>query len=65
MQSLAYSVKEVNAVAGCTLFVVAAICNLNSLSLTQEVWQHAFVNYDVLFYASRPEQGIVMMQLHC
>lgn len=65
VESTAYTIKELNAVAGCHLFTAAALCDPHSLSLVREVWTKAFVNTDILFAAAHNQenrrQGTVCM----
>ena len=52
MESATYTIKEVNAVAGCQVYTAAAMCDPRLLSVVQEVWGKAFSNTDVLFAAN-------------
>lgn len=52
MESVGYTTKEINAVAGCQIYTVAAMCDPCLLSVVQEVWSKAFINTEVLFAAN-------------
>ncbi len=51
IESLAYTIKEINAVAGCSTYTVGALSCPASFQVIQEVWTKVFVNADVLFAA--------------
>ena len=55
---MAYTIKEINAVVGCTTFTTAAICSPLSLQLVQEVWAKAFCNFNLLFAACK--EGVLL-----
>ena len=51
VESLAYTIKEINAVTGCGLYTVAGLCCPALLPTVQEVWSKVYVNSDILFAA--------------
>ena len=59
---MAYTIKEINAVVGCTTFTAAAICSPSSLQLVQ-VWAKAFCNFDLLFAACKGVLSYLVSQL--
>ena len=70
MESVCYTIEEVNAVAGCQVYTAAAMCDPCLLSVVQAVWSKAFVNRDVLFAAikerfHRPGKAWVTSVLKC
>lgn len=61
MESLAYTVKEVNAFLGCHLYVVAAMSDVDDYQQVQQIWQRAFGHSEVLFVAnSSVKRGIFL-----
>ena len=54
---MAYTVKEVNSVAGCSVFTVAALCSHATCHSVQDIWTKAFVNTDVMFVATKPSHN--------
>lgn len=52
MESLAYTSKEINTVAGMYTYVSIGICSPKDLHTVEEIWSTLFRNIDVLFYAS-------------
>lgn len=59
MESLAYTIKEINAVTGLGLYTASVVCFPKTLPLVQEVWTKAFVNTVNLYVAnaSLPRQS--------
>ena len=54
-----YTIKEINAVAGCHTFGTAAICDPCLFYQVHDVWSKAFINTEVLFSANKcSKQGI-------
>ena len=51
---MAYTLKEVNSVAGCNTFTVAALCSYSSAHCVRDIWMKAFVNTDLMFIATKP-----------
>ena len=44
VESLAYTIKEINAVTGLGLYTASVVCFPKTVPLVQEVWTKAFVN---------------------
>ena len=51
---MAYTVKEINSVAWCNVFTVAAMCLHALCHCVRDIWKKAFVNTDVMFVATKP-----------
>ena len=59
MESLAYTVKEVNSTIGLETFNIAVICETLDLPLVKEVLSRAFDNISILFMGDQtcPKKG--------
>ena len=58
MESLAYTIKEVNAFFGCHTYVVPAISEVSGYPQAHQIWQKAFGHSEVMFVAnSRVKKG--------
>ena len=53
MESVGYTIKEINAVADCQVYTVAAMCDPCLLSVVQEVWSKAIIKTNVPFTANK------------
>ena len=51
VESTAYTLKEINTVAACSVFSTAVLCPPEVFSMVHEVWSRAFINTDQLFFA--------------
>ena len=52
IESLAYTSKKINTVAGLHTYVSIGICSPRDLHVVEAIWNALFKNVDLLFYAS-------------
>ena len=57
VESILYTTKEVNSVAGCCVYTSACICCIDLLPEIRKVCQKAFVNTEVLFWCDDTVKG--------
>lgn len=50
IESTLYNIKEINSVAGCSLYTVACLCTVDQLTLVKETSQRVFINTETLFW---------------
>ncbi len=67
MGSIAYTLKEVNAIAGCNVFTVAGICSPSQVPMVRDVWTKAFNLTDVLYCGDETitTRGMLNSQYNC
>ena len=51
IESLSYTVKEINTVVGLHTYTVVAFCEPESFVMVKEIWEGVFTSVDVLFFA--------------
>lgn len=51
IESISYTVKEINTVAGLHTYTVVAFCEPESFVIVKEIWGSVFTGVDVLFFA--------------
>ena len=49
MNSVTFTIKEINSVSNCPVFTSVAICSPSQLPMVHELWKKAFTNTDILF----------------
>ena len=52
MESIAYTIKEINAFLGCYMYVVACVCPVDAQQTTMNTWRRTFGKAEVLFFAN-------------
>lgn len=58
IESILYTIKEVNSVAGCNLYTAACICTVDQLMLVKETSQKVFINTEILFWCDDSNKDI-------
>lgn len=57
VESLLYAIKEINSVAGCTIFTAACWCAVEQLAVVHEVAEKIFTNAEILFWCDDTMKG--------
>ena len=57
VESILYTIKEINSVAGCCVYTVACTCCINELPLVREISEKVFINTKVLFWCDNTIRG--------
>ena len=52
IESLGYTSKEINTVAGMHTYATISVCSYRDLHRVEEIWQTLFKNVDVMFFAN-------------
>jgi len=50
IESISYTVKEINTVAGLHTYTIVAFCEPESFVIVKEVWESVFNSVNVLFF---------------
>ena len=62
VESIFYTIKEVNSVAGCVLYTTACICAINDLPAVKEISERIFINTEVLYWCDNTVKGTIIVR---